>query len=46
LEDPDLALIKVQVQEAEYWDRRQHRMVQVTGFVEPIFGFREPGTGV
>jgi general stress protein 26 len=46
LDDPDLALIKVQVQEAEYWDRRQHRMVQVTGFVEPTTGFREPGTGV
>ena len=44
--DPDLVLIKVQVEEAEYWDPAQRRMVQITGFVEPSPSFREPGTGV
>jgi general stress protein 26 len=44
--DPEVVLIKVQVEEAEYWDRREHRMIQVTGFIEPPAGFREPGTGV
>jgi general stress protein 26 len=44
--DPDLVLIKVQVEEAEYWDPAQHRMIQITGFVEPPASFREPGIGV
>jgi general stress protein 26 len=46
--DPDLVLIKVQVQEAEYWDPTAHRMAKLRGFLEPTAAFRdtEPGTGI
>lgn len=45
--DPDLVWIRVQVQEAEYWDSHAHRMIRLEGFVEPAAGFRsiEPGAG-
>jgi pyridoxamine 5'-phosphate oxidase like protein len=36
LEDPDLALLKVEVQEAEYWDTPSGKMVQLIGFVKAI----------
>jgi general stress protein 26 len=47
-DDPGLGLIKVRVEEAEYWDELSGRMVRVTGFVEPGTSFREvaPGTGI
>jgi general stress protein 26 len=32
LEDPDLVLMKIVVQEAEYWDASQSRMVPLLGF--------------
>lgn len=32
LEDPDLVLMKIVVQQAEYWDPAQSRMVPLTGF--------------
>ena len=46
--DPDLVFIRVQVEEAEYWDPALHRMVRLQGFVEPGAAFRdvEPGTGI
>ena len=46
--DPDLIFIKVQVEEAEYWDTTVHRMVRLRGFIEPGGAFRdlEPGTGI
>lgn len=46
--DPDLLLIKVEVEEAEYWDATAHRMVRLSGFTGPSGAFRdlEPGTGI
>jgi len=46
--DPDLVFIKVQVEEAEFWDPTMHRMVRLHGFIEPSAAFRdvEPGTGI
>jgi general stress protein 26 len=46
--DPDLVWIKVDVEEAEYWDAKAHRMVRLAGFIEPGRTFREiePGTGI
>ena len=43
-----IALIKVRVEEAEYWDPKAGRMVLLTGFVEPASGVRdlEPGMGI
>ena len=35
LEDPDLILMKIVVQQAEYWDAAQACMVPVLGFTEP-----------
>ncbi len=40
-DDPGIALIKVRVEEAEYWDQASARMVQLSGFVEPGGAFRE-----
>jgi general stress protein 26 len=47
-DDPGLSLIKVRVEEAEYWDNKSGRMVLLTGFVEPGASFRDvaPGTGI
>jgi general stress protein 26 len=47
-DDGSIALIKVRVEEAEYWDPKANRMVLLTGFVEPGSAFRdlEPGTGM
>lgn len=36
LEDPDLALLKVDVDKAEFWDSPSSTMVQVAGFVKAI----------
>jgi general stress protein 26 len=46
--DGSIALIKVRVEEAEYWDAKAGRMVLLTGFVEPGATFRdiEPGMGI
>jgi general stress protein 26 len=43
-----IALIKVRVEEAEYWDPQAGRMVLLTGFVEPGAAFRDmaPGMGL
>lgn len=37
LEDPNLILLKVQVQDAEYWDAQEGRMVSLSGFVKASF---------
>ena len=41
-------MIKVRVEEAEFWDPKVNRMVLLTGFVEPGSAFRdmEPGMGI
>src|SRR3954462_15211660 len=36
LDDPELALIKVNVEGAEYWDTPNGKMVQLIGFVKSI----------
>jgi general stress protein 26 len=43
-----IALIKVRVEEAEYWDPKSNRMVLLTGFIESGSAFRdmEPGMGI
>jgi general stress protein 26 len=35
-DDPDLALIKVKVEQAEYWDSSSGKMVQLAGFVKAL----------
>ena len=35
LDDPDLILLKIDVQAAEYWDPAQGRMVELLGFNKP-----------
>jgi general stress protein 26 len=47
-DDPGLSLIKVRVEEAEYWDNKAGRMVLLTGFVEPGTSFHDvaPGMGI
>lgn len=43
-----ISLIRVRVEEAEYWDPKAGRMVLLTGFVEPGDRFHdmEPGMGI
>ncbi len=36
LEDPDLALMHVQVEKAEFWDSPSSTMVQIAGFVKAL----------
>jgi general stress protein 26 len=36
LDDPDLALLRVTVQKAEYWDTPSGTMVQLAGFVQSV----------
>ena len=36
LEDPTLALLKVSVEEAEYWDSPNSKIVQLYGFVKAV----------
>jgi general stress protein 26 len=47
-DDPGIALIKVRVEEAEYWDSASGRMVLLSGFVQPGTAFRDvaPGMGM
>jgi general stress protein 26 len=47
LDDPDLVLICVEAEEAEYWDRSAKKMVLVSELhqVRPVFRDVEPGAG-
>ena len=36
LDDPHLALLKVEVDEAEYWDSPSSKLVQIVGFVKAL----------
>lgn len=36
LDDPDLALLKVSVESAEYWDSPSSKVVQLVGFVKAV----------
>ena len=46
--DPGLSLIRVRVEEAEYWDAAAGRMARLERFIEPGSTFREVvfGTGI
>jgi general stress protein 26 len=46
--DPAITLIRVVIEEAEYWDEAAGRMVQLGSFIEPGSSFREvaPGIGI
>jgi general stress protein 26 len=48
LADPDLLLIRVQAEEAQYWDSTARTMVHVEGLLDlrPGFGDLAPGTGI
>ena len=47
-DDPSLTLIKVGVEEAEYWDDKAGRMVLLDHFIPPGSTFRDvaPGMGI
>jgi general stress protein 26 len=47
-DDPGVSLIKVRVEEAEYWDNVAGRMVRLAGFVEAGASFHDvaPGAGI
>ena len=36
LEDPELSLLKVKIESAEYWDSPSSKLVQLTGFVKAV----------
>ena len=36
LDDPELALLKINVEQAEYWDTSSSKMVQLAGFVKAL----------
>ena len=36
LEDPDLALLRVDIEKAEYWDAPNSKLVQIAGFIKSI----------
>lgn len=36
LEDPDLALLRVEVERAQYWDAPNRKLVQLAGFVKAL----------
>ena len=36
LDDPDLALLKVRVEQAEYWDSSSSKVVRLVGFVKAL----------
>jgi len=48
LDDPNLRLIKIQAEEAEYWDPAARRMVHVPELylAQPGFGDLQPDTGI
>jgi len=47
LDDPDLALLRVQVERGEYWDSPSSTMVQIAGLVKAMVSGKsyEPGPG-
>jgi general stress protein 26 len=45
LEDPELALLRVQVDHAEYWDAPGSKVVQMAGFLKGIVTGQPPKLG-
>lgn len=48
VEDPNLALLKVEVEQAEYWDTASGKVIQLVGFVKALVTGNEfnPGDNV
>jgi hypothetical protein len=36
LEDPTLSLLRITIEEAEYWDSPNSKLVQIVGFVKAL----------
>ena len=45
LDDPNLCLLKVAVEEAEYWDSPNSKLVQIVGFVKALVTGQEADGG-
>lgn len=45
LEDPDLALLKVNVEQAEYWDAPSSKVVALIGFAKALVTGKRPEIG-
>ena len=45
IDDPTLALLKVSVEEAEYWDAPSSKIVQIAGFVKALVTGQEADYG-
>ena len=45
LDDPHLSLLKVSVEEAEYWDSPNSKLVQIAGFVKALVTGQEADGG-
>ncbi len=45
LDDPHLALLKITVEEAEYWDSPNSKLVQIAGFVKALVTGQEADGG-
>lgn len=45
LDEPDIALLKVEVEQAEYWDSPNGTMVQLVGFVKALLTGRQADAG-
>ena len=41
IEDPNITLIKVNVEQAEFWDIKSSTMIQLAGFVKAIFSGKQ-----
>ena len=45
LDDPDLALLRVEVEKAEYWDSPNSKLVEIAGFVKALVTGKEMDVG-
>lgn len=45
LEDPHLSLLRISVEEAEYWDSPNSKIVQLYGFVKAVVTGKPAGSG-
>ena len=45
LEDPDIALLRVEVTEAEYWDAPNSKMIHAYGYVKAVLTGTPPRSG-
>jgi len=45
LEDPDIALLRVEITEAEYWDAPNSKMIHAYGYVKAVLTGSPPSSG-